>query len=294
MSDSANWPLHPTAAIERGQWVIREIGSWATLAGVLPPRFESFVRIFHPASGQDLRWHGEEVHGENEHVVRWVEAAEREGAVMHPLAQWGALIDGYRQPKFGEDGWQYGEPGWGQMDLRELAAVAGVLARHTTTPGDCLATLWEGHGEINGSAVILTITDGDRFAEPLESHPAAHPAMAQALANPRLQIPQRDSLLFQLDIRVLTDPGWAQSAGWADRIGNGSLTPQMLWPERREWFLASEIDFNSTVIGGSPTLIAELLELGTTGAIEIMELPDEADLTSGGDIVNQRANGSLR
>lgn len=91
------------------------------------------MRIFHPASGQDLRWHGEQVHGENEHVVRWAEAAEREGAIMHPPAQWSALIDGYRQPKYGEDGWQYGEPGWGQMDLRELAAVPGVLARHTAT-----------------------------------------------------------------------------------------------------------------------------------------------------------------
>ncbi|KGJ72050.1 hypothetical protein GY21_17920 [Cryobacterium roopkundense] len=288
MSDSPIWPVRPTAAIHRGQWVIDALGSWATIAGLLPARYEAYARIFHPSDGQYLLWTGDQARSENTHVVRWAEAAEREGTVMHPLAQWGSLTDGYRQPAFGEDGWQYGEPAWGRMDLPELAAVARVLARHTATADTCLATLWAGFGEINGSAVRLTRGDEGGFESSIERHAA----ILEAWANPRLEVPQRKSLLFELDVRVLADLGWAWASGWADEYGVSVLTPQLLWPEGREWFLASEIDFNSTVVGGSPALIAELLALGATGVIEVLELPDGADLTSGGDAINQRPNGS--
>jgi hypothetical protein len=38
----------------------------------------------------------------------------------------------------------------------------------------------------------------------------------------------------------------------------GRRWPSLLWPEDRAWFLTSEIDFDSTLIGGSIDLVKEL------------------------------------
>ena len=37
-------------------------------------------------------------------------------------------------------------------------------------------------------------------------------------------------------------------------------SPNLFWPEDRSWCVGSEIDFDSTVVGGSTALVNELLE----------------------------------
>ena len=37
--------LRPTSDVSRGQWVIDELGPWATFAGIVPPRFAAYARI---------------------------------------------------------------------------------------------------------------------------------------------------------------------------------------------------------------------------------------------------------
>ena len=37
------------------------------------------------------------------------------------------------------------------------------------------------------------------------------------------------------------------------------ITPNMIWPHDRAWFLASEIDFDSTLVGGSEELVEAVL-----------------------------------
>ena len=306
MSDTPLDPVRPTAAIERGQWVIDELHGWGTLASIVPPRFESYVRIFHAASGQDLRWSGvgpdpapgalwvagREVHGGNEHPERWAEAAARWGTVFHPQAQWALLTSAYRQPKFGEDGWQYNDPPQGEMNIDELAAAAAVLARHTSTPDDCLATVWEGFVDVADHTryVALTAVD-DSASDPAddEGFPSIAPVSRQMLAaaaNPLLRLNERASHLFELDIRALTDTSWRHASGWSARLGEDTLTPQSIWPDDRAWFLASEIDFDSTIVAGPPELIRDLLALAATGAIEALEIPADADLTITGDRIN--------
>ena len=310
MSDTPLDPVRPTAAIERGEWVIDELHGWGTLASIVPPRFESYARIFHAASARTRWWTGEESdpppinpritnrvpHSGNVHQERWAEAARRWGTVFHPQAQWGSIIAAYRQPGFGMDGLGYSEPRPGRMELGELAVVAGVLARHTTTPGDCIATLWEGHGELYASATWVFVADastetsaGDSAEEeetPRSGRVEPDPAMARALRNPRLDMPGRPSLMFELDVRALEDTRWAKRSGWVDGLDIGALTPQSIWPDDRAWFLASEIDFDSTIVAGTPELIRDVLALAATGAIEALEIPADADLTITGDRIN--------
>jgi hypothetical protein len=184
---------------------------------------------------------------------------------------------------------QDSEPAFGRMDVAELAAVAAILARHTTTPGDCVATLWEGHGELHPSSTTV-LTGEERWPRRRVSpSDPVHSLISAALANPRVRLPFRDSLLFTLDLVALTDPAWSDASGWRQRPFD-SLTPQTLWPEDRAWFLASEIDFQSTFVGGSAELIADLIVLASTGAIEAVEVSAAAELTPNGEVTGLPAH----
>jgi hypothetical protein len=295
----------PTADIERGRWILDELGAWATVDGFLPPRFIARARIFHPAEAQDLLWDDGWVSSAGTNRMRWAEVADRQNTVFHPLAQWESVLGDYHQPPYGTNGWQCEPPRLGQLDLDQLAAIATVLARHTTTPEDCLATLWDGHGDLYPDSIrYLTLSgvEPDETADdPGEDDPAAvvaselppigplpfsDPSIAAAVAGPRFPLPGRDSLLFELDIRSLTYLDWAERSGWA-RVGDPSpLTPQTIWPGDRRWYLASEIDFDSTLIAGSRALIDDLLAVGETGAIEVLEISRDADLSWNGDTIN--------
>src|SRR5690606_23242436 len=205
------------------------------LALPYPPLFrsEAYARILHPASGQQLRWHGDRVSGE-EQRMRWREVAAREGTTLHPLAQWGLLIAGSTRPSFGEDGWQYGDPEQGRMDLDELAAVTEMLSRHTSTPGECFAAVWEGWGELHTtrfrySAIAsepAPAADTDTFgwipaplsaaspeARGREPQPRQHPAIEAAWYNERFELPHRESLLFACDVRSFADTSWPGRSG---------------------------------------------------------------------------------
>ena len=76
-----------------------------------------------------------------------------------------------------------------------------------------------------------------------------------------------------LDTQPLSPGSW-QTLG---------LTPQLWWPEDRAWVVATEIDFDSTIVAAT-TAGAEAL-LNTEG-IEALLLPADGRLDEGGDQIN--------
>jgi hypothetical protein len=85
-----------------------------------------------------------------------------------------------------------------------------------------------------------------RQGEPI---PPAFPP--EVLRGPRLRLPHRDHLVFtgplEADLRLGDPRGvWWQS-------------PNLFWPGDRSWCVASEIDFDSTLVGGSRALIDAVL-----------------------------------
>ncbi len=84
-------------------------------------------------------------------------------------------------------------------------------------------------------------------------------------------------------MREFADPAWPPGSGLGWTPGLSGPTPNLMWPEDSAWFLASEIDFDSTLIGGSRGLIDAVV---ADAALEAAEVDAETDLTSRGDALN--------
>ncbi len=150
--------------------------------------------------------------------------------------QWRALVGSSDRLNMTGSRWRGQDPRRGHMVPEVLGPLCGLLAEHTDAADHCYFCLWDGYGW--GSAVSNQPTF----------------SMEQASAVPRVHLPSRDYLL-------LIGPLLA-----APRIGNmlGSRffpqSPNLFWPADRTWCVASEIDFDSTLVGGTTALIEDILE----------------------------------
>jgi hypothetical protein len=61
-------------------------------------------------------------------------------------------------------------------------------------------------------------------------------------------------------------------------------SPSIVWPEDHSWVLATEIDFDSTLVAGTTKLIQELVQMP---GLEVLSIRTDADLTSEGDRLNR-------
>lgn len=92
----------------------------------------------------------------------------------------------------------------------------------------------------------------------------------------------RAYVLFEAGARDLADPSWTERAPWV-RHDWSAQTPSMVWPDDHAWFLATEIDYDSTLVAGSAELVRELIE---TPGLEVLAIDPDARLTSDGDTIN--------
>jgi hypothetical protein len=75
------------------------------------------------------------------------------------------------------------------------------------------------------------------------------------LSRPRLHLPGRDYLLLVGPLSAALQIGWRVRADWFD-----PQSPNLFWPACEEWCVASEIDFDSTLVGGTSELIDSILQ----------------------------------
>lgn len=151
----------------------------------------------------------------------------------------------------------------GCLDTAQLAALREILARHTTTPGECFNALWDGFGEIDGGDAVdfLTAFSGSyaygRIFRQAKKQPPPPPAFPQAvLDGPRLRLPHRDYILF---VGPIADAGRWGATPYAVDIPRDINSPNLLWPQDRAWFIATEIDQQWTGVAGSEALVSALL-----------------------------------
>lgn len=253
----------------------------------------------------------------------WAEAAAAFGTRMHPLAQWPRIVATPENESWHErlapDGRVFDAPEEGAMPPALLARLTHHLAAHTTTPEAGVAALWEGWGGLVGfygetSARSLFGWPDTAGAAPEDAAARAHERMLERSIHdrfnnvfrtpiwqpgilsddvskgPRLTLPGRDYVLFFAAPSVFTDPTWILDAPWRDREAEehgfdpSAQHPSILWPSDNAWVLVSEIDFDSTVIGGSAELIAALC---ADEAVEAHPIPSDANLSWDADEVNR-------
>lgn len=154
----------------------------------------------------------------------------------HAIA--GTLAGAARRP--GTVVWDGSEPEEGNLGREALPKLCAVLARHTPTREVCYFALWEGYGWLPGSP----------SASP--DFPTSFPA--EAMNNPRLHHPGRNYLLFSGPLEAATKIGWYFPDGWF-----AMQSPNLFRPADRSWCVATEIDFDSTIVAGSSRLIADIL-----------------------------------
>lgn len=331
-----------TADVAAGDWFRQRIDDpWrGTMHDVVPRGFEAYARIFHPVErdrpvgqpwpplpyGAHAReWESfqrdaPEIDAER---VTWEEAARQFGTTMHALAQWHHLVERF-QAVPGEDGprdaagWRYLQPAQGQLAPDLLAAVAALLAAHTTTPDEGFVAVWEGWGGLVGhlgygpSRALLTLSASDdtprdeveaRHRDFLER--SARDQLNNAFRKPtwqpgilsdeisrgqRFELPARSHILFRGGVAELARGDWQQRVPWQDEAMAGAgfastaESPSLIWPDDRAWVLVSEVDYDSTIVGGSHQLVRALC---ADPRLEALPVREGADLTWDADEVNR-------
>lgn len=290
-----------TGDVARGEWLRERLHGWGHVGGVVPRGFEAYARILHPIEAyrgdETARW-------------RWAEVAERTNRTMHPLVQSRRLFGPEPYQVEFTDGWAPNLPSEGSLDPDLLATLTAHLRRH----GDDTVTLgiWDGWGELHGGGSVFTIwapAAGAPWWERLhvrvfhrlihrrvqrqhraEQRASIDPAIVMALqrtgghAGPSLlDLPGRAYVLLTATLTELADPTWPKTAGIGWYSGFHGPMPALIWPDDHAWCVATEIDFDSTLVGGSRELVDAILADDT---FEAFEVGSDDDLTWDGDTVN--------
>lgn len=231
----------PIADAECGRWVRSRTqespfrGPW-TIHERVPRGIDAYARIFHPLLMTD-QWPVPQ-----ESAIRWADVAAAFGTAMHPLVNLDGLA---RRPWSGEadivtpTGARYKWPAGGLIPPDLLTHLVETLAKFTTTPDVGVAGIWEGFGG-------YTFPPG-----------------------PRLELPHRNHVLFEVGATAFSDPTWLDRAIWCRTPDDRPQTPAILWPDDRAWVLTNDVDDEYSFIGGSRDLIDALVADPATECLEI-------------------------
>jgi hypothetical protein len=214
-----------------GSWISEAVSGahWSTVGSLVPPLFPAYARVLHPAYRYD---------GDDDVEIAWAAVARLNGTRSHPRMQWPAVTGGWEY--ISEDSqpptWD-GTPAEGHLPCTAAVRMAAVLARHTTTPQDCLFGRWTGFGY-----------DADELrGVPLLPLPRARDVV---LVRGRVA----DAVL-----NLAPEPSEQSANLW--------------WPADRAWVVATDIDLMSTYVGGSEACVAALL--ATPGLEVVRAAPDD-------------------
>jgi hypothetical protein len=241
------------------------------VGGVVPTGFPAYVRVFHPPGT-----------GGREAPVRWQDVAAANGRIFHPLMQWHLISE----PDPEGLGLGVSNPWEGHLESDNCHALYDVLASWTSTPGVCWMGIWEGFGTLyapSGGAVGLARSRRRRKSAETTTDPDFHAALASweeaadaVRAAPRFHHPGRDYLLARGSCAAVCLLGSRPL----------SITPNLVWPEDRAWCVATEIDFDSTLVAATHECAHTLL---ADDRLEALEVGPADRLDHGGDLINPPA-----
>jgi hypothetical protein len=262
--------LKPVNGPEAGGWIKNLLGTGPGpyVREQVPQCFNQYLRIFHPA----LDPAGNQ--------ITWSEVADLVGQQFHPQVQWHCLIGSDDPASLTGALWSGTRPDLGELPFTKLDCLCRILDKHTSTPARCYFGLSTIHGGV----------------EPL------------AEGKVELKLPKRDFVVFGGPLTAAGEIGVTEHDCGGRTKAVGGLCPEvaplshvesrgneisikylksdvgqvpnLIWPADHSWFMASEMDFDSTLVGGSDALIAELMQessLETEVMLPDYSLAEDAD-----------------
>jgi len=124
------------------QWIVDSLHEFAQDVGsVVPPLFEAYCRIFHPA---ELRT------ADGFQAITWHEVAARTGATPHREMQFPNISGRWEGVRGGQDDpWpDFADPEEGSIPAEIVEVALPILEASTTTPEHCYFAVWEGWGDL--------------------------------------------------------------------------------------------------------------------------------------------------
>jgi hypothetical protein len=128
------------------RWILDAIHPFEyDVASCVPPVFEAYARVFHPA----YQIHMPEPH----YPVSWKAVAEANNRIVHPAMEWGSLVGSWdleSQPGLWDD-----PPDVGRLPVPTTEQLRRALKRYSRTDRVMYA-LWKGYGgmEIENAEII--------------------------------------------------------------------------------------------------------------------------------------------
>lgn len=280
-------PVRIIEDVSRGEWLAARAGRWATVGGVAATGFDAYARILHPIGARredlnvTLEWGQHPVVEETEWA--WATIASRTGRTMHPLVQSRYLTNNETLVDF-PDGWRLEQSREGWLDPRLLAALTTHLS--TTSPDDIVIAIWNGWGlpdQIQAYTSVVTASSDpdDTESEPWQEEFETRQREAIAAVSgdfrkaveggPHFEYPGREFVLLQSSLDDLANPAWGIEGGIGWTTDSPEPSPQLVWPQDRAWVVASEIDWDSTIVAGNREVIDAILSDPSFEAFEVDE-----------------------
>ncbi|MGN6217148.1 MAG: hypothetical protein ACTHN7_09375 [Solirubrobacterales bacterium] len=247
-----------------GAWIEPRLGGeFGAVTLQVPKGYESYARIFHPADDQEGQ------------PVRWADVAETFGTTAHREMQWHAITGSPDPCMVSDSKWPGSEPDIGSMDLDELDALCGILSDHTSDPGTCFFGLCTIQSWLDAFSpdelkpllelpcgrdhIVLTgpLSAVDQIVRDWSKPSSTHAVWIAWRGEPPLDPPKLD---------------------WTRR-----KPPNLIWPEDCSWLVASEVDFDSTLVGGGAELIEAIV---ASPALEAWQVEPTTSLACYADKIN--------
>lgn len=225
------------------QWI-------GTVAATLPEHFQAYARILHRVNVGQIP------------VLRWADVAAEKKTLVHPEVQFHSMARTGLYKSVVINGVDQGSPARGELDEFQLAALTAILQVHTATPESVYQGVWDGWGGFDPG-----VTEGVPCAK------AGKLNVAHGL---------RQYFVFHGTSGDLASPPWFDT--WLDGDGGSNFqTANLAWPADRSWCTATEIDFDSTLVGGAAELIAAII---TSPDLEALEVGAATSLGFKADTIN--------
>ena len=236
--------------VAAGRWVEESLGSrFAHVEALLPRGYAAYARLFHPAMTQD------------DQQVRWSTVAEWSGKIHHRLMSFEGIS--VPKPGYGSTDRPWADDPWkGRMEPEDIVALSRFLSDFTSTPEQYFFAVWDGYGSFSvGGSALMTPSGGIPLLPPMGVEKAQ-----------RIKGVAREYLLYS------GPPTFIDFLDFSGLDG-----PNIWWPADRSWCVSTDIDLDSTYVGGSEECIERLL---SHPSLEVLRTTSDAPVYMAADTVN--------